>query len=242
MKNVLVRVYVTPDTNILIGRRRVFIEKLKQYKSKVVIGLLQIPVEESLEKGRSLYVSVCRHDDRTIDFLQRLKGLESELRVHGLDVEKVPVAGIYGITRYSLSYYVSEDSEKLLLQAIRSYLSKKYKPTLAYITRRCLRVNLEINVETFWWILRNEKCCIFLNSNNEDCRRQCEVLYGMLSDVLVLSGAYYIYRKRLVNVIIVSDDKTLCNVAEELSKEQYFDKRLVRCIPLKNIEKVLLSA
>ncbi|ADM27569.1 hypothetical protein Igag_0739 [Ignisphaera aggregans DSM 17230] len=57
--------YIIPDANVLISERRIFIESLKQYRNRIVIGIPQILVEESLEKGRSLYTFVCSHSDDT---------------------------------------------------------------------------------------------------------------------------------------------------------------------------------
>lgn len=240
MESVSNGVYVIPDTNILIGKRkwREFIEKLVRYRDGVVVGLPQIPVEESLEKGRSLYVFACKHDDHINEFLQHLKSTESELRAHGLNIEEIPIPCLLNLSRLTMCYLVGEDDEKLLSQAIQSYLGKKYKPAIAYIAYHCLEVNREIDIETFWWVL--DRCCIFLNSNDEECWKHCRALYGMLGDVLLLSSAHYIYRTRNAGVIMVSDDKSLCSVAEELSSDGYFSEKLVKCTPLKDIERVLM--
>jgi len=39
MVDMLNVIYIVPDANVLIGERRIFIESLKQYRDRIVIGL-----------------------------------------------------------------------------------------------------------------------------------------------------------------------------------------------------------
>jgi len=161
--------YVIPDTNVLIGKRRRFIESLKQYRDRIVVGLPQIPVEESLEKGQSLYTFVCSRSDVTDRFLQHLEKMESEFRNEGFNVKLVPIAGIFDVNRLDICYLVDENSSEFLPQAIRKYLDRKHGTTFQHVARHCIRISQRDEVEAFWEALT--ECCNLLGSEDKDCEK-----------------------------------------------------------------------
>jgi len=228
--------YIIPDTNVLIGKRRRFIESLKRYRDRIVVGLPQIPVEESLEKGRSLYAFVCSRSDDTDRFLQYLGEIESEFRSGGFNVELVPIAGIFDVSRLDMCYFVGEDSAKFLSQAIRKYLDRKHRGALQHVARHCMRINQRDEVEAFWEALT--ECCKLLGSGNKDCVRQCKALYGLLGDVLVLSAAHYAY-KNGAKVVVVSEEKAMCDVVRGLIEDGYFNEKSVKCASIEGLKEVL---
>jgi len=234
MANTLSKVYLIPDTNILIGNWKELVEKLKPYKGKIVIGLLQIPVEENLG---SLYTLACRHDDNREKFLQNLGEIMLEFYCNEFDTEIVPIPCVLNVGRLCMCYDTGEDDKKLLSQAIQRCLAKRYKSTLQQIAKYCLKVDIEDNVEAFQEALR--RCCDLSHSGNETCRSQCKTLYGILGDILLISGAYYVYRQQKASAIIVSNDKTVCEVVEGLSRDGYYDGRWIKCVSIEDIEKAL---
>jgi len=228
--------YIIPDANVLIGEWRRFIEYLKQYKDRIIIGLPQILVEESLEKGRSLYAFVCNRSDDKDRFMQHLEKIESEFRNKGFNVELILIAGIFGVSRFGMCYYVGEESEKFLSQAIRKYLDRKHKATLRYVLQYCLRIEQRDDVKAFREALF--ECCNLLGSGDKNCEGQCKALYGMLGDVLVLSAAYYAYQKG-ARVVVVSEEKAMCDVVRGLSRDGYYDEKSVKCTSIEGLREVL---
>jgi len=82
------------------------------------------------------------------------------------------------------------------------------------------------------------KCCKLLGSGDKDCEGRCGVLHGMLGDVLVLSAAYHAYQKG-ARVVVVSEEKAMCDVIRGLSKDGHFDEKSVKCTSIEGLKEVL---
>lgn len=171
-----------------------------------------------------------------IRFMQHLEKIRSKFRSEKFNVELVPIAGIIDVSRFDMCYWVDEDSDEFLSQAIRKYLDRKHKATLRYVLQCCLRIEQRDYVEAFREALL--KCCNLLGSGDKNCEGQCKALYGMLGDVLILSAAYYAYQKG-ARVVVVPEEKAMCDVVRGLSRDGYYDDKSVKCMSIEGLRAVL---
>ena len=227
-------IWIIPDTNILIGELKSFIDILSRYRDRnIIIGIPQILVEE---KSQSLYTIVCGYQKATNEFQKHLNEILSEFEKKHLQVEIVPIIGVYGISRYGMSYYGGEKSKDFMTQTIQKYLDEKYIETPKYLEHCGLKIDQRDYLELFYEGL--SICCSLSDSANESCRDQCETLHGVLADILILSAVDYPYQ-RGNKVIVVSNDKTMCKTANELVKEEFFDEKYVKCVAMEGLEEIL---
>ena len=232
MLNTSKPIWIIPDTNILIGELERFINVLSQYRDRnIIIGIPQIPVEEI---GQSLYAIACGYQKAMDEFRKHLKEILSNFDKGHLQVKIVPILGVYSISGHSISYYSGKKSKDFMNQKIRKYLDIKYIETLKYLEHCGLKIDQRDCVDLF-----NEGlsiCCNLPNSANENCKSQCEKLYGVFADILILSAVDYL-NQRGDEVIMVSNDKTMCKTVNKLIEEGFYNEKYVKCVTMEGLER-----
>jgi len=234
MSNTSKPIWIIPDTNILIGELERFINVLSQYKDRnIIIGIPRIPIEEI---GKNLYAIACGYQKATDEFQKHLKEILSAFEKEGLRVEIVSILGVYGISRYGTSYYGGGKYEDFMNQKIRKYLDIKYIEMLKYLEHCGLKIDQRDYVDLF-----NEGlgiCCNLSNSANENCRNQCEKLYGVFANILILLAVDYLYQ-RGDEAIVMSNDKTMCKTINRLIEEGFYNEKYVKCTSMEGLEEIL---
>jgi len=257
-------IWIIPDTNILgnKGTREALINVLRQFKDKnIEIGLPQIPIEESPKKDQSeqrtrslsLYEIINKHfDEEGILYLQHLEEIKSEFPNDCCPAEEVPIALTVDVSRvgdekHSYSYFVDEKTEEFLSKAIQKYIEKEAFSALKNLEHCGLESNQKDDVEKFQYAL--QFCLNLPNSADKGCKGHCKELYRVLGDILTLSPAYYLYYyQKEDNILVVSNDETMCETFNELvndlfkGKDFTEEKKLIKCVNLKELEEFLKNA
>ena len=264
MSNTSKHIWIIPDTNILgnKGSREALINILRQFKDKnIEVGLPQIPIEESSKKDQSeqrtrslsLYEIISKHfDEEDILYLQHLEEIKSEFPNDCCPAEEVPIALTVDVSRvgdekHSYSYFVDEKTEEFLSKAIQKYIEKEVFSALKNLEHCGLESNQKDDVKKFQYAL--QFCLNLPDSADKGCKGHCKELYRVLSDILTLSPAYYLYYyQKEDKILVVSNDETVCETFNELvndlfkGKDHTEEKKLIKCVNIKELEDFLKNA
>ncbi len=226
---------VVPDTNVLFSELRRLLSVIEPYRRNVVVGLPQIPIEESVH---ALYRLACG-DERTDEFLRKLDEIASTIRSHGLEVIALPIPCILDISRLDLCYSVDEEVDRVLSEVLEFFVGRgrRYHSTLRQVLK-CISMNIDPRIrpaDAFYQAI--DACCERHDDLEEQCREQCKTLFSALGDVLLLGSCYYALQFMGVPTILVSRDKTLQEVAAEVLKRKL--GKAFSCVDLHELPKVV---
>ncbi len=221
--------FVIPDTNIWRNRQSELLGTLRLFTEHVIVAIPHLVIEEAENIFREM---ICYKRDRLEVFKRGLMEAIHNCVVNGLTTRVAPIPVIVGVSRVSASYVADERSSKFLEEAINMYVVKgrRYYSAVRNILSNLKKRN---DVESKWikeleealengkvswkqYIEVLEYCC---NTNpNSRMFGHCKNLIGTLPDILIASAALYLAdnHKDMI-VLVVTEDKTLCNAITELS-------------------------
>ena len=221
-----------------------------QLQRNVVVAISQIPIEEVLKPPREkprrrLYRLACLREDRTNEFLRYVEEIKRKLIAKGINVVSAPIPLILGLTRLSYGFLTSYNyGQRWFTRIIHFFVGRggRYHSTLKQVMRCVERAKQQLligneRIDKLFRELLHQ--CRSIPHNDNQCVEQCEVLFNVLGDVLIISSAIHLARKHKdADVFLVTNNvKDICGAIVRLRQEQPISEiQRVRCGTLKDLE------